>query len=260
MSRDELEQRRVAMGSRAFGSQFQQNPIDAGNALFEARWLNENRYDALPIGMLDQTPVPISQNADPLQALVNAELRRPAMRPLACVQAIDSASSTSPRADRTAIATVASDGPIAYVIDLKYGRFGYSDLKKFVAEEFMRHRDRVSRVFIERASSGWSLIDELRGSTIPVIAVDANEGKHVRIERTLPLWESGKIKLPRHAPWLQDFLDEALRYPGGQRQHDDLLDATCTAIVKLGEVLLREQRGRRFDEQIATFSHDWLAR
>lgn len=257
MDRAELERRRVAMGTRAFSSQFQQNPVPEGGALLEARWL-DNRYDALPEGMLDQTPVPVSMYADPVQALVNREMRRPDTRPLPCIQAVDSASSTSPRADRTAIATVASDGAVAFIIDVVSGRFGYGDLKKFVAEQFLKHRSRVSRVYIERASSGWSLLDELKGSSIPVVAVDANEGKQLRIERTLPLWESGKIKLPRHAVWMEDFLAEALRYPGGR--HDDLLDAVCTAVVRLGELLQREQHHRRFDRGLEIFSHDWFAR
>ena len=43
--------------------------------------------------------------------------------------------------------------------------------------------------------------------------------------------EAGKVKLPRNAPWLDEWIEEHLRFPVGD--HDDLVDTTAYALARL---------------------------
>lgn len=263
MGREEIEQRRVTMGSRAFSAQFQQTPVPVGGAMIEAAWL-EHRYDVLPNLRIDGQPHAFaSLTRDPLQSLINRELHRPEMRVAISIQAIDTASAVNAKADQTAIATIRTNGRDYYIEDLAYGRYGYTDLKKFIATEYLRHRDRVRRIYIERDRTGMALCDELQAILArephrpQIVGVDVASGKHPRIEWCLPLWESGKILLPRNAPWLESFLNEALRYPFGK--HDDLLDAVSLGVLKLNELLSIESQRLRFDRQVANIGN-WFER
>lgn len=253
MDRAELEARRVAMGSRAFSAQFQQNPVPEGGCVLEAAWF-EHRYDVAPLYRVDVDPAPfISTQHDPLQALINREHnRRPAV-PAFAIQAVDCAASTSASSDRTAICTALSDGRDFFVIDLAFGRYGYSDMKRFALEQFEKHRHQVRVVYVEYASSGIALVDELRRTTsIPIVPFEtatSRSGKAARIEAAMPLLEAGRVKFPRHAPWMTDLVNEALRWPSPSA-HDDLIDVVCTAVTKLAETVARAHHAERFRRRV----------
>jgi predicted phage terminase large subunit-like protein len=44
----------------------------------------------------------------------------------------------------------------------------------------------------------------------------------------IPLIQSGNVLLPKHAPWLSDYLSEFAAFPNGS--HDDQIDPTMDAI------------------------------
>jgi phage terminase large subunit-like protein len=52
-----------------------------------------------------------------------------------------------------------------------------------------------------------------------------------------PMFESGRVVLPKSAVWLDDWVREHLRFPGGA--HDDQVDTTALALVRLRNIAQR---------------------
>jgi predicted phage terminase large subunit-like protein len=225
MGVDELEMRRTQMGTRAFDAQFQQSPVPAGGVLFKSEWF-ENRYDALPT--LD--------TAQPVES--GSSGSRPPR--LLRVQSIDSAWKTGLSNDWSVIATLLNDERDTYVIDVWRGKAEYPDLRRAVIDEFAEHRPSI--VYVEEAASGYAIVADLRRSTgIPIKSVRPTGSKIARAETVLPLFEAGRVRFPRSAPWLDAVLSEFLRFGSGGRHHDDAVDA-----IVLGVSMIKIRLGSTF--------------
>jgi predicted phage terminase large subunit-like protein len=201
----ELESRRVAMGSRAFEAQFNQNPLPATGNLFQRSWLRG--YDALP-----------------------------AMRHT--VLALDAASKTSESNDYSVLLTAGTDGLRYYVIDVVRGRWELPQLREQLVHAYSLHRPNA--VIIEDASAGVGLAQELQQETnLPIIPVPARGSKISRAESVSPLFEAGKVVLPQPTlklPWHDDLETELLRFPNGK--HDDQVDALVLALSRLRDLIV----------------------
>jgi hypothetical protein len=67
---------------------------------------------------------------------------------------------------------------------------------------------------------------------LPVIPVGATESKIARAESVTGIFEAGKVLLPPHDPaWLEPFIQEHLRFPGGK--NDDQVDSSAHALRHL---------------------------
>jgi predicted phage terminase large subunit-like protein len=234
----EIESRRVQMGSRAFESQFQQNPLPAGGVLFESAWFDANRYEKLPQRERPQatiTPYHLAMYGTPF------EPKPKAPTPRMTIQAIDSAWKTGPSSDYSVIATLFGHGHEIYVVDVWRNRVEYPKLRRAVVEQYVRYRPRM--VFVEEAASGFAVVQDLRGATtIPIKGIRPAESKVARVETVLPLFESGKVKFPVNAPWMSALLAEFLRFPYGS--HDDIVDAV-TLGVRMMRAAMEHMRRRR---------------
>jgi predicted phage terminase large subunit-like protein len=205
---EELAERRVRMGSRAFGAQFQQDPVPATGGMFQASWFRR-RYGILPIN-------------------------------LTRIQAVDGAWKTGVSNDYSCLATWATDGVEFFLLDVWRRKVEFHDLKRRVVEEYDRHDP--SAVFVEAAASGLALISELRRTTgIPIIARTPLGSKEARAERVTPLFEAGKVLLPQSAPWLDEWIKEHLRFGAGAT-HDDQVDTTSLALHELRNLVLSRIR------------------
>jgi predicted phage terminase large subunit-like protein len=191
------------ISSRAFAALYQQRPQPAEGAIFKAPWF-EHRYDAAPSAV------------------------RAAMF-------IDGAWKTGLRNDRSAIGIWSTDAIDYHLRHVWAGRLEYPDLKAKVQDVYARFRDAFGctlTVCVEDAASGIPLIQELsRTTSIPIVGVPVDKSKVVRAESISPLFESGKAKLPRAAEWLDEWIDEHLRFPTGT--HDDQVDTTSGALARL---------------------------
>jgi predicted phage terminase large subunit-like protein len=87
----------------------------------------------------------------------------------------------------------------------------------------------VTRVEVEDAASGQSLIQELKDSTsLPVKPIKVDRDKTARANAVTPLCEAGRVYLPQSAPWLTQFLDEHSNFPNSR--FDDTADTTTQAL------------------------------
>jgi predicted phage terminase large subunit-like protein len=111
-----------------------------------------------------------------------------------------------------------------YLLDLFRKKLEAPDLEVAIVAQFNKWKPH--QVQIEDKSSGSSMIQYLRrNTTIPVIAYDPKQkDKELRAIRATSLIQSGKVFLPKHAPWLSDFLAEHDQFPNGL--HDDIVDTT----------------------------------
>jgi predicted phage terminase large subunit-like protein len=189
---------RGEISSRSFSALYQGRPQPAEGAIFKAGWFG-NRYDELPSLKMIATGA-------------------------------DCASKTGVGNDFSAIVTVGTDGKDYFILDVVRERLEFADLGRRMKSVFSNLGPQ--RFYIEDASSGTPLIQELRRTTsLPIIGVVPRGTKLARAEAVSGLFEAGKVRLPREAPWLDAFIDEFLRFPAGK--HDDQVDATSLVLSRL---------------------------
>ena len=118
-----------------------------------------------------------------------------------------------------------------YILDVFRKRIEYGDLLEAIRSSCIQYR--VDHLVIEEAASGYQLIEELRrqfvdGVTFP-FAVTPQGEKVARFEAQANHIRTGKVVLPRTAPWLGDFLAEVCKFPGGT--NDDQADALAQMLA-----------------------------
>jgi predicted phage terminase large subunit-like protein len=88
----------------------------------------------------------------------------------------------------------------------------------------LHNRWKVHYILVEDAASGVSLVQELRQKTrLPIIPVKVVGDKRARAEPVTPEFESGRVFLPKEAPWREEFEYEMEAFPLGE--HDDIVDS-----------------------------------
>jgi predicted phage terminase large subunit-like protein len=210
-----LEDIRREIGSFAFSSQYQQNPVPPeGNRL---RWGWFRTYD--------QTPE-------------RSEL-------LMVVQSWDTAATAEPTSDFSVCTTwgLTKEGKWL-LLDVERARLEYPSLKRRVIA--LRRLWRADRLVVEYAGPGIPLVSDLR-QELPherdvIVAYQPLVDKETRLMgQTAPI-EAGEVLLPREAPWLTGFKQELLAFPNGR--HDDQVDSMAQFLDWVGR-----RRGR---SQVAT--------
>ena len=193
---DELK-RKQRMNPRDFAALYLQNPRIEGGNLIKQNWWRLYNPDNV-------------KTEDFAQIIIS----------------IDTAFKKTQTSDYTVAITmgITRNGDI-YIIDIIKGRWDFPELKQQSISLNNKWRGRGLRaLYIEDKASGQSLIQELRReSGISVIAHKVVNDKVSRVHAITPLIESGRVYLPKGAPWFDDFIEETLAFPSGT--HDDQVDA-----------------------------------
>lgn len=196
--------RQRRLNPRDFAALYQQEPYIEGGNLIKQSWWQE--YEGTP-------------ETQAFQSIVIAA---------------DTAFKANEQADYSVAVTAGLDaaGDI-YILDIMRRKLAFPDLKQALIHLNNRWRGKGLRgLYIEDKASGQSLIQELRRqSGIAVIAHKVVHDKVARLNAVLPLIEGGRVFLPKSAPWLDDFLKEAISFPSGP--HDDQIDALVIALDAL---------------------------
>lgn len=102
---------------------------------------------------------------------------------------------------------------------------------------------RPSEVVIENKSSGIGLIQALQKFTLmPIIPYVPKIEKTLRAINGTPFIRSGRVFLPRRAPWLSEFLKEHNQFPNAA--HDDQVDTTSMMTEHFNNISTNEPRIR----------------
>jgi len=114
---------------------------------------------------------------------------------------------------------VAEDG--YYILNMFRRKCEYPDLKKAVVDQSRIYKPTAT--LVEDEGSGQSLVQDLKTTRLPIIAVKADKDKVARANAIMDIVKAGKVFLPVRAMWLADFLEETMLFPNAE--HDDIVDA-----------------------------------
>jgi predicted phage terminase large subunit-like protein len=189
-----LEQIRLAIGSHAWASLYQQRPSAAEGQIFKREWWQ--RYTSPP----SCTKI---------------------------VQSWDTAFKSGRENDFSVCTTWGAAPNGFYLLALWRDRVEFPALKRKVVEQAaMWH---PNAILVEDAASGQSLLQELRLQTaLPILPIKPDSDKTARAQAVTPLLEAGKVFIPESGAWVSDFLDELASFPNGV--HDDCVDSITQAL------------------------------
>lgn len=191
----QLNNIRMAVGSRVWASLYQQRPSAAEGSIFKREWWKF--YAALP---------------QPIYGVI---------------QSWDTAFKTGEGNDYSVCTTWGVGDFGYYLLDFWKGRVEFPELKKQV--NILGNKWQPYAVLIEDKASGQSLIQELdRSSRYPILPIEVEKDKEVRAHTATPIIEAGKVYLPENAPWVADYIDSLASFPNGA--HDDDVDSTTQAL------------------------------
>jgi predicted phage terminase large subunit-like protein len=209
--RSALDELKATMGSRLFSAQYQQAPVPLEGDLIKRAWFRS--YSCRPA----------HQMGDQI------------------VQSWDTASKANKTNDYSVCTTWLKRKDDYYLLHVLRDRLEYPDLRRKVLSHAREHDAKA--VLIEDASSGAQLLqDLLREGPIRPIAIKPEGDKVVRLEGQSARIEAGHVLLPESAPWLGDFLDEILAFPGGR--FDDQVDSFSQFLVWADKPMSRYHFGR----------------
>ena len=197
-----LAQMRQTIGEYNFASQYQQNPMPLGGAIVKPEWFRYYDPIDLPTGF-------------------------------SCVlQSWDTANKSGELNDYSVGSTWGATWDSYYLLSVFRRRLNYPDLKRAVLEQARQHHADV--VLIEDRASGTQLIQDLQVEGLCGIrAYKAPTGsdKILRLYAQTAEFESGRVLLPRSAPWLEVYKRELTTFPGSK--YDDQVDSTTQALDDL---------------------------
>jgi len=88
---------------------------------------------------------------------------------------------------------------------------------------------KFNELLIEDKANGPAIIDALkREAAYAVHAVNPLGGKVARAEAASVMFRQGRVFLPRHSPWLSEYVGQVMAFPSGT--FDDLVDETTQAL------------------------------
>lgn len=200
-----LQRIRAAVGSRAWAAQYQGTPTLESGSIVKKHWLLP--YEVRPHN-------------------------------LRVIQSWDTAYETAKHNDYSVCVTLGYNGYERFIIDVYREKLEYPDLKRMIRSMYLRYRPQA--ILMENASAGRSIVQdnndarEMASDRLPIIPVTVptiRNWKEVRIQELTPVFESGRVRVPTVATWLDEFTDELTRFPLGS--HDDQVDAIGQALYYL---------------------------
>jgi predicted phage terminase large subunit-like protein len=138
---------------------------------------------------------------------------------------MDLATSTKTSADWTvATAWAATPSGDLVVLDRIRERVPEDDHASFVAPLRQRWLRSYDVTYIESRMFGTTLVYAMGRAGVPIEELEADADKVTRALAASPLVKQHRVWLPRHAPWLDEWLDEHADFPNAK--NDDQVDNT----------------------------------
>ena len=193
---------RETVGEYIFKSQYQQSPIPREGNLIKREWLR----------FYDRSPASFSFT----------------------LQSWDTASKSDELNDFSVCTTWGVSDQDLYLIDVFRKRLTFPQLKHAAVE--LRRRLSPDKLLIEDKSSGTALIQDLQSEGIYGVEPykpSPGSDKLMRFAAQSIKFEAGKVFLPRHALWLDEYVQEITGFPGSK--YDDQVDSTSQALHYLVE-------------------------
>ncbi len=201
MGREELDQSRRGMGTRAFEAQYQQTPTPAGGSIIRPEW-----FGTIPNG-----------------------LRRCDYE--AVIQSWDPASVPGESNDFSVCTTWGLIGNHVDLLDVHRAQYLQPDLLRVAAK--LRQRWNPDLIIVEAVGAGRGVYDHLNRQCRTGVRphLPKKIGKDARMALQSPKLEDGQVRLRLNAPYKEAFLAEAVTFPNGK--YDDQVDSMSQALYAL---------------------------
>jgi predicted phage terminase large subunit-like protein len=190
---------RETIGAYNFLSQYQQNPSPPGGAMVKTEWLSFYGPSELPESFSR------------------------------IVQSWDTANKAGELNDYSVCTTWGVLYKEFFLLHVYRRRLNYPELKRFIVEH--AHRFNAKTILIEDKASGTQLIQDLKADGLfGTTAYEPPTGtdKVMRLHAQTAMFENGLVRLPRYAPWLNDYVHELTSFPGSK--YDDQVDSTTQVL------------------------------
>ncbi len=203
-SLEELYKIKSSIGTYAWESLYQGNPIPFGGGLIRKDWFKIRSEQEIP---------------DFLYKVIGVDL----------------AVSVKTNADFTVGTPIGfTESGEYWVLPPLRGRFEWPDTRKLIVEHAIKNS--VDRIGIEKVAFQAAAIQDLQRNPqlagIPLIGISAHKDKITRASEWLPFCEMGKIHLVDDGSgWHEELLKECEAFPKGK--HDDMIDSLGIAISTL---------------------------
>jgi predicted phage terminase large subunit-like protein len=158
-------------------------------------------------------------------------LREPVNEPIHFF--VDSAFTKKQENDPTAILACYKRGHDIYVLDVIEQWLEFPELIKFLGIYTTKFQiSSNSKLFVEEAASGLSIIQQLRSTTnLNIVGIPKpKDDKVTRTHAITPKLESRRVKLV-NGRYIENFLNQLAAFPNGS--HDDMLDTLIHAVNQL---------------------------
>ena len=175
-----------------YAQQYQQRPTPAEGHILKKEWIRYHNFD-------------FPQGKRTLKTM-----------------SIDATFKGGKKNDFVSIQMWARNGSNHYLIDQTHKQMTFTETLHAIKDMLGRHPDCL-KVLIEDKANGSAIIDTLQNSVMGVIAITPKESKEARFQSIASLWEAGNVYLPKSAPWVDDFIKEAMFFPNAK--YDDQVDA-----------------------------------
>lgn len=195
-----LKEIETALGPYGVAAQLQQTPVPEGGGTFRQSWFK--RWTMLPV--FDQVAM-----------------------------SVDATFGDSTNADYVVMQVWGFRGPDAFFLDQIRARMDFVDTEQAFIDLHAKHKARgtaPSAICIERKANGEALIARLKTRFGGIVqdrdgrpGLMPRESKEARAMAVTPFVAAGNVYLPEDAPWVGDFLIEAVNFP--RYEHDDQVDA-----------------------------------
>ena len=197
---------RESSGTYNFQSQYQQNPTPLEGGLIKTEWLQYYEVGGIRLEQFD-----------------------------CVIQSWDTASKCEEVNDFSVCTTWGIYLQKFYLLDVFRERCDFPTLKRAVISQFQKYYP--FKVPIEDKSSGTSLIQDLVYEGVYGIEPykpKPGSDKYMRLYQQSAKFESGRVLLPKAAPWLETYVRELTGFPG--TQYADQVDSTSQALDVLGDL------------------------
>lgn len=113
-----------------------------------------------------------------------------------------------------------------YLLDRINVRAEYPELKRKIQQT--QDKWQANTILIEDKASGQSLIQDLKQTRLPIVAIKVDSDKVTRAFAVTGIIEAGKVFLPNKSNWVIDYIAQMGQFPNGK--HDDDVDSTTQAL------------------------------
>jgi predicted phage terminase large subunit-like protein len=128
-----------------------------------------------------------------------------------------------------------------YLLHAFADKLEFPELKRKAQDIYEAYKP-VHYMWVEDKASGPSLVQSLKeDTTIPLRAIKVDQDKLRRAFVVTPFFESGKIFVPKSAPWLNDYIEELCSFPA-PTSYADYVDSTSQAVTEWMKIKKRRDR------------------